>query len=176
MDIYAPIREQLANLVIIEYPVIHVFLPSHNLNFEVVKDIVPQPAPPKIEPVNESQPEPKGVFFKEEEFKDHDYTDPHVLDLMHKSSSKTESKDEGVIQKSPDSTNNIDELGVVDLLNFDFDPELIDVYSNLISDTNPDDFLDFDGLLCDDLPTREDMGECGVIKEELEEGEIPDSD
>ncbi|KAJ0951209.1 hypothetical protein HanPSC8_Chr02g0057281 [Helianthus annuus] len=134
-------------------------------------------------PVNDSQPDvdPKGVLFKEE-IKDHDSTEPLVLDLTDKSNSKTETKDErqnrdkrrraNVIDKSLDSTCNDNVLS--DLMNFDFEPELVDVYSSLISETNPDDFLDFDGL-CDDLPSKEDS-KLGDIEEELEEGEIADSD
>lgn len=168
LDILAPLREQLAKLVIIEYPVIHVFLPSHSVGFKVVKDITTRPKQPKTNPVNDSQPEPKGVYFKEEEIKDGDSSDPLVLDLLNNSNSKTDIQE----QESIDN-----ELGVDDLMNFDFDfdTELVDVYSNLISETNPDDFLDFDGL-CDDLPMKEENIECGVVQEELEEGEIADSD
>ncbi|KAI7752628.1 hypothetical protein M8C21_006405 [Ambrosia artemisiifolia] len=173
LDINAPIRKQLDNLVIIEYPVIHVFLPSHSPDVKVVKAIVSQPVQPKTDPVNDSQPDPKAVFFKEEEIKDHDSADPHVLDLADNSNSKTETKDEGFIHQSLDSTHNDNELS--DVVNFDFEPELIDVYSSLIAETNPDDFLDFDGL-CDDLPSKEEDSKLGVIEEELEEGEIADSD
>ena len=35
----APIKEQLANIVILEFPVVFVFLPSHTINFEVIKDV-----------------------------------------------------------------------------------------------------------------------------------------
>ncbi|KAM7472458.1 hypothetical protein LguiA_010641 [Lonicera macranthoides] len=45
---------------------------------------------------------------------------------------------------------------------FDFEQGLIDVYSDLISETNPDDFLDLEGV----FPEEVDL-------EELEEGEIP---
>ncbi|GJX11723.1 hypothetical protein Tco_0201582 [Tanacetum coccineum] len=166
LDIHAPLSEQLAKLVIIEYPVIHVFLPSHNVDFKVVKDIITRPKQPKTNPVNDSQPEPKGVYFKEEEIKDDDSSDPLVLDLMNKSNSKIDTQE----QQSIDN-----ELGVDDLMNFDFDTELVDVYSNLISETNPDDFLDFDGL-CDDLPMKEENIDCEAVQEELEEGEIADSD
>ncbi|KAJ0836831.1 putative Zinc finger, HIT-type [Helianthus annuus] len=122
-------------------------------------------------PVNDTQPDvdPKGVFFKEEEINDHDSTEPHVLDLTDKSNSKTETKDEGAL----DST--CDDNVLSDLMNFDFEPELVDVYSSLISETNPDDFLDFDGL-CDDLPSKEDSKLGDIEEEELEEGEIADSD
>ncbi|KAK9051604.1 hypothetical protein SSX86_028231 [Deinandra increscens subsp. villosa] len=172
LDINAPISRQLRNLVIVEYLVIHVFLPSHTPDVKVVKDTVKQQVQPKTDPVHDSQPSPEGVFFKEEEIKDPDSADPHVLDLSSKPNIKTETKDEEFMQKSLDSTYHDNDLA--DMMNFNFEPELIDVYSSLISETNPDDFLDFDGL-CDDLPSKEDM-KCGVIEEELEEGEIADSD
>ena len=41
LDVKAPIRQQLSNLVILEYAVIYVFLPSHNFDFEVVKEANP---------------------------------------------------------------------------------------------------------------------------------------
>ena len=37
LGIRAPIREQLANLVILEYSQIHVFLPSHSYDLDVIK-------------------------------------------------------------------------------------------------------------------------------------------
>ena len=47
LDIRAPIREQLANLVILEYPWIHVFLPSHSFDFDVIKGA--DPCQPEME-------------------------------------------------------------------------------------------------------------------------------
>lgn len=81
LDIDAPIREQLANLVIIEYPVIHVFLPSHHYDFEVIKAAIRQKLDPKKSIGNQEQ-SPKGVPFREEEIKDEYSPDPKVLDLM----------------------------------------------------------------------------------------------
>ncbi|KAM7473710.1 hypothetical protein LguiB_020953 [Lonicera macranthoides] len=81
LDINAPIREQLSNLVLLEYPVIHVFLPSHPINFQVIKDLVPPKCNFK-ESVPNSEPSPKGVTFREEEIDDDSSTDPQVLDLM----------------------------------------------------------------------------------------------
>ncbi|KAJ9680660.1 hypothetical protein PVL29_019855 [Vitis rotundifolia] len=39
-DIRAPIRQQLVNLVILEYPLIHVFLPSHSYDINVIKEAI----------------------------------------------------------------------------------------------------------------------------------------
>ena len=143
------------------------FLPSHKLNFEVFKGISPRPV--RTNPVNDSQPDPKGVCFKEEEIKDQDSTDSHVLDLMNESNSKMEREKEELIPTIVD-----DKVGGVDLMSFDFDPELMDVYSNLMSVTNPDDFLDLDSLLYNDVQGQGKEGKFGGVKDELEEGEIPD--
>lgn len=156
---------------------IHVLLPSHIPDFKVVKDFVPQRVQPKSDPVNESQPGPKGVFFKEEEIKDVDSSDPHVVDLMNQSNSKTATLVDDVKNDDKDKDKD-NKVGAVDLMSFDFDPELMDVYSHLISETNPDDFLDLDGLLYNEmqLQDKDKEGKFGGVKEELEEGEIPDSD
>lgn len=81
LDIDAPMREQLANLDIIEYPVIHVFLPSHHYDFEVTKSGIRRKLDPKKSIGNQEQ-SPKGVPFREEEIKDENSPDPQVLDLM----------------------------------------------------------------------------------------------
>ncbi|KAK1576583.1 hypothetical protein Q3G72_015096 [Acer saccharum] len=41
LDIKALIRQQLSNVVLLEYPIIYVFLPAHSFDFEVVKDSQP---------------------------------------------------------------------------------------------------------------------------------------
>ncbi|KAF8395903.1 hypothetical protein HHK36_019858 [Tetracentron sinense] len=83
LDIKAPIIQQLANIVMVEYPVIHVFLPSHSYDFDVVKDANPFPEKSELrEPVRTNHPSPKGAHFKEEEIEDDDISrDPQVLDL-----------------------------------------------------------------------------------------------
>lgn len=76
------IREQLANLVILEYPVIHVFLPSDKYDFEVIKVATPCNAKNKnSESVMVDEFCQTGIEFKEEAVKD-DSLDPLVSDLM----------------------------------------------------------------------------------------------
>ncbi|PIA58712.1 hypothetical protein AQUCO_00500567v1 [Aquilegia coerulea] len=79
LDIKAPISQQLANTIIVEYPVIHVFLPSASYDFEIIDDVTPLSQ--KSEPVNDNLPSPKGILYREEEVED-DNSDPHILDLM----------------------------------------------------------------------------------------------
>lgn len=77
------ICEQLANLVILEYPVIHVFLPSDKCDFEVIKVATP-PCNAKnknSESVTVDEFCQTGIEFKEEAVKD-DSLDPLVSDLM----------------------------------------------------------------------------------------------
>ena len=81
LDINAPIREQLANLVILEYPVIHVFLPSQSYDFEVIKDVIPRKAKVK-ESVSTDDVNQNGVTFKEEEIEEDGSWDTQVSVLM----------------------------------------------------------------------------------------------
>ncbi|MCD9642249.1 hypothetical protein HAX54_028940 [Datura stramonium] len=80
LNIKAPLREQLADKVILEYPVIYVFLPSHSYDFEVIKYSVP----PKVEPKEldcGDSPSSKGVMFREEDIEDGGSSDPYISDL-----------------------------------------------------------------------------------------------
>ncbi|XP_049389305.1 uncharacterized protein LOC125853621 [Solanum stenotomum] len=77
----APLREQLANKAILEYPVIYVFLPSHNYDFEVIKSPIPRKVEPKVLNCSDS-PSPKGVMFREEDIGDGGSLDPHISDLL----------------------------------------------------------------------------------------------
>lgn len=193
LDINAPIREQLSNLVLLEYPVIHVFLPSHPINFQVIKDLVP-PKRHFKESVPNSELSPKGITFREEEIDDDSSTDPQVLDLMKQVKpnqtlggpekefrpclTKADQDSEQVVKNDMcvhkgegdnlNSGSKTEEQGNLESMDFDFDCDfdfeqgLIDTYSDLISETNPDDFLDLEGV----FPEEVDL-------EELEEGEIP---
>ncbi|KAL6322817.1 hypothetical protein AAG906_020817 [Vitis piasezkii] len=64
LDIRAPIRQQLANLVTLEYPLIHVFLHSHSYDFNVIKD----------ESVTIDHPSSEGISFREKEIEEHGAT------------------------------------------------------------------------------------------------------
>ena len=72
MDIRAPIRQQLANLVILEYPLIHVFLPSHSYDFNVIKDVNPRCHQLELkESVAIDHPSSEGISFREEEIEEY---------------------------------------------------------------------------------------------------------
>lgn len=198
LDIKAPIRQQLSNVVILEYPVIHVFLPSPSYDFEIVKD---SPVPHKCllkDPVSNDRESPKGVPFREEEIEeDISASDPMVFDLMKNPNTNPVSQmpnENGISRKfsnnldtpllskvgadnSSESSLKTEEQGVFKDIDFDFDQGLIDVYSDIIAEINPDDFLDLDGIFAKEENVEEiealrnSRGDY-LAKEELEEGEI----
>ncbi|KAJ7982159.1 Box C/D snoRNA protein 1 [Quillaja saponaria] len=150
LNIKAPIRQQLANVVIVEFPVIHVFLPSQRINFEVIKDVNPivPGSPPKDCESNQSQ---EGVSFKEEEIEEENgSSDPQVFDHMkHVGSSSlnqmpSQSKScEKTLNDFADrplfagaggnlslSSLNSKELEFLENMEFEFDPSFMDAYSD----------------------------------------------
>jgi hypothetical protein len=199
LDVKAPIRQQLANLVILEYPVIYVFLPSHKVDFEVIKEANPVTHKTEFKDFG-SKLLPEGVPFKEEEIvEENSFSDPHVFDLMkHVNSSPMHrfpyrnKLSEKVMNKSSErplssrvATGNssrsgsTEERGVSEIMEFDFDQGLIDAYSDLIAKNNPDDFLDLEGVFSEEVIAEErrsflEMGGVFSAEEELEEGEIPE--
>ncbi|CAN1814549.1 Box C/D snoRNA protein 1 [Linum perenne] len=184
LDIKAPLREQIAHLSILEYPVIHVYLPSHSYDFEVVKDL--RPVAYRQEPkssIPNDQQIPKGVTFKEEEIDEEEEengcSDVQVYDLAKKPiRSPGHNK---APQKATDSSPA--EISVandaqdkrVDEMDFNFDPSLLDSYSDILDSIDTEDFLDFEGELTIEMDgDEEDVFRSNLSMEELEEGEIPD--
>lgn len=156
--------------MILEYPVIHVFLPSHTCDFEVINDMIPNNVELK-KTVDADYPSPKGVTLREEEFEDGGSPNPLISDLMNHSNqnmvAQTEFKESifspPLVVRGDEQDKSVltsggsvwkeeeyyigQDLGIPEGdMNFDFEQ-----YSDLIKGTNPDDFL---------------------MEEELEEGEI----
>ncbi|TYI02120.1 hypothetical protein ES332_A11G248800v1 [Gossypium tomentosum] len=199
LDIKAPFRKLLADMVVLEYPVIHVFLPSEHCDFEVIREnhLVTH-GPEGKDPSGADNEIPKGVTFKEEEIEDNGSSlEPQVFDLMkhvlsspmHQIPSQNKSEKafggNSVLSLSArDGAGNrvhcslqAKVSGLFDDMEFDFDQGLIDAYSDLIAEINPDDFLDLEGEA--KQPETEDRTDLsnsrGVFfAEELEEGEILD--
>ncbi|PRQ20640.1 putative Zinc finger, HIT-type [Rosa chinensis] len=164
LDLRVPIRQQLANLDILEYPVIYVFLPSHSIDFEVVKDVTRNVHKQELQNYGSNDPGAGGVPFREEEIEE-DNSCPKVLDLKGHETSvslphiSNNSRCEKGINNSSDrslsatlaaengshSSSKDKEQGLFEDMEFDFDQGLIDSYSDLIAEINPDDFLDLDG-------------------------------
>lgn len=194
----APIRQQLANVVILEFPVVFVFLPSHNIDFEVIEDVNPG-IHKSLEKDTECDLSPKGVSFREEVIEDDDNNseNPKVFDLMKQVESSSshqvltentnsekapnDSLDEPVFEEdilgnlSP-SFPKSEELTFSGDMTFDFDQGFTDdVIADLMAHLNPDDFLDF----ASDFPKKaeNEIPESvfgAPVPEELEEGEIPE--
>ncbi|XP_039056406.1 uncharacterized protein LOC120199379 [Hibiscus syriacus] len=83
-DINAPTRQQLDNTVVIEYPVIHVFLPMEHYDFEVIRENLPvtHRTEGKDSSIADNEIQ-KGVTFREEEIKENGSSlETWVLDLM----------------------------------------------------------------------------------------------
>lgn len=169
LDIEAPIREELGDLVIVEYPVIHVFLPSHRCDFEVIK----APSRPKIdlnEPITDVEDCSNGVSFRVEEIQEDDHLEAQVLDLMkHAEPDKAfqnicKSKDTEKDTLDSTSAARITEVPVVknilcvdmaedkklllsdqsgEDMTFDFEQELLNSCSDVQSKTNLDDVFEF---------------------------------
>ena len=169
MDIRAPIREQLANLVILEYPQIHVFLPSHSYDFDVIKIASPHHHQPELkESATIDHPSPKGISFREEDIEEHGSSlDSQVLDLMQHVKPTQANKPQSSPLKNEPGEN----------MDFDFEQGLLDIYSDIIAQINPDDFLDWEGDFSKEVKSEEriDCSDFGGVfpEEELEEGEIP---
>ncbi|KAG6671600.1 box C/D snoRNA protein 1 [Carya illinoinensis] len=198
LDVRASIKQQFSSLVILEYPVIYVSLPSHSSDFDVVKDTNPVTEKPELKD-SESNPSPVGAPFKEEEIEDdNNSSDPRVFELMkHVSSSPMPRsphynlRTEKEVDNSSEcplfsrvatsnwshSTSNSNEAGVSQMMDFDFDQGLIDSYSELIAQINPDDFLDLEFEFAEELDAegRRELSDLRAYlsaDEELEEGEI----
>lgn len=249
LDIKAPIGRQLADVVILEYPVIIVFLPLHSYDFEVDRSMISLSTKEERPDSFDSNLSPKGNLFLEEEIEEGEmFSDTLVTDLRghvnsltgasigsqqdwplgektgrvsdmdmskksfnspksnssqeHQSLILTEAKrnrhsacvlqdqdmklsgtvvgvtapfasqrpEASLVEKTEMyASNSVNSWEPAAELNFDFERELRDAYSDLMGEINPDDFLCFDGeyKVADNL--EEFLGE-----EDLEEGEIPD--
>lgn len=169
----APLREQFADLNILEYPVIYVFLPSHDINFEVVQD-----ANAFVHRVpSGSNQIPHGVQFREEEINEAASAspDPQVLECgKHVNSSPKPGFDP---HHRPENTENT-ELAEFENMEFGFDQGLIDAYIELVSQMNPDELSDLGNGFLEEMhgAGKTDMSDLtGIFSaddEDLEEGEI----
>lgn len=179
-----------------EYPVIYVAGPSQIFDFEVIKDVNPSKHKPELKgSESKGHISPAGIHFKEEEIEDNGSLDPQVFDLTKHENSYSlhqfshESRSE-MVNKSSDrdlasvmgtssalrSISKTKKQDIFDDLDFEFDQGLIDAYSDLIAEINPDDFLDFEGEFSkvEVVGERNYPGNEGFFLQEddLEEGEI----
>lgn len=179
---------------------VYVFLPSHRCDFEIVKDAQSVTHRPVLQDsISDNYENPRGVSFVEEEIEDGNGSSvPRIVDLLkHENSSsvsqlpirnRISEKTSNDLEKPSSvrtmagkdlhSGSKTEELLDFEDMEFDFDQDLMDTYSDLIGEINPDDFLDLDCMLAKD----EGMQEKGELTtsvdylkgDELEEGEIAD--
>ncbi|KFK42842.1 hypothetical protein AALP_AA1G046100 [Arabis alpina] len=160
LDIRAPLRQQLAKVVVLEYPVIYVYLPSQSVDFEVIRDFNHIKTGPDTNGSN-------GIPFREEELEDD--SESKVIDLRGYNSCQRvlegSKVDGGVTDNSHPQVDPTELWGGMEL---EFDDELIDTFTDLVADMDPSEFEfesdpDFD---LQNLATNFD------IDDGLEEGEI----
>ncbi|GKV30963.1 hypothetical protein SLEP1_g39717 [Rubroshorea leprosula] len=195
----APIRKQLANIVIVEYPVIHVFLPSHSFDFEVevVREDRSVNRPELKDSGSNDNGSPKGVTFREEEIKEDNNSDPQVFDILKHVNSSPKHQIHGQNRFEKSSNNSAKALlgstgagkslqssshakESIDLedMKIDFDQGLLDIFSDIMAEINDDDFLPLRAEFGKEPETQEkgnlpnSKEDC--FPEELEEGEIAD--
>ncbi|CAN4080484.1 unnamed protein product [Withania somnifera] len=156
LNIHAPLREQLANKVILEYPVIYVFLPSHSYDFEVIKYSVPQKVEAKELDCGDS-PISKGVMFREEDIGDDESSDPHISDLLNYAR----------LNLAPQTSNKSDTLSVVEGTRSLFDGHASEGEQDIVGDTCITKEKDLSGEMDWSL-----LGDILPMEDELEEGEI----
>ncbi|KAI4367055.1 hypothetical protein MLD38_022836 [Melastoma candidum] len=181
LDLNASLRRQLANLVILEYPVIHVFLPTHSCPFEIIKDgALPSPKPVVKAEVDVDPSSAKGVWFKEEEInedcnlesQDHGprqnvnslNTEPFPPHLTAGSGvSNVMSNGHSKLERNEEKEQSLDR-------------EMIKPSSDLSSEINPDDYLNWDCLDAWQDEVEEVSGVCHLLpgEDDLEDGEIPE--
>ncbi|PNY00443.1 box C/D snoRNA protein 1 [Trifolium pratense] len=197
LDMKAPIKQQLENVVILEYPVVFVFLPSHSIDFEVIKAV--NPSIPKSPP-NDSEiiPIPEGLLFREEVIEDDNNSDdPKVFDLMkqvesssaHQVLTENNNSDEvlndsldisvfeGDVEGNLSPSSLLDrELNLFEDGTLAFDQDFMDdTFADLMRHLSSEEFLDFDSVFANN--DENDIGLLAPIEEfpvpeELEEGEI----
>ncbi|XP_010457561.1 PREDICTED: box C/D snoRNA protein 1 [Camelina sativa] len=176
LNIKAPLRQQLAKLVILEYPVIHVYLPSQSYDFEVIKDFYhANTTPNDNDSLYDGHGSTNGITSRVEEIEEDDIDsfEPKVLDLMKQMNYNPcqRASEEGGV-----SDNLHPQVDPLEDGDFEFDQELIDTYSDLFAEMNPGDYFNFE---CEFAKGLDSDDNCDLLNlatdfniDGLEEGEI----
>lgn len=160
LDIIAPISKQLSDVVILEYPVIFVCLPSHSFHFEVENDTKSAYKKQAIVTTSTLTPSPKAIILPKKEVEESVFcTDQSALLQFNTQvllDYNTRISNEVGECSKPNSENSVNEEKPFGDVNFDFLHELSDVYSELLGGMNPDEFLRLNDSY-DDLNTLENI-------------------
>ncbi|XP_020870548.1 box C/D snoRNA protein 1 isoform X2 [Arabidopsis lyrata subsp. lyrata] len=152
LDIKAPLRQQLAKVAILEYPVIHVYLPSQSYDFEVINHVNTTPNP--NDSLFDGYGCTNGTTFREEEIEEDDINsfEPKVLELVKQMNYNPclrvseESKAEGVGTNKSNPLVDPREQEDAGNMELEFEEGLIDTYSDLFAEMSPDTDFIADGL------------------------------
>jgi len=196
IDIKLPIRKQLADIFILEFPVVFVFLPTHRINFEVITDVNTRKHKSPQKDSEENQI-PQGLSFREEVIEDdNNSVDPQVFDIVKQAEpslshevmtqnmssdiAPNDSSGKSLIEGDTggDLSHSLTEtksLNLSDDMVFDFDQDLMDFYTDILDQTDPKDLFDFDSEFAEKTENKIDIigaSELFPLPNELEEGEI----
>ncbi|KAJ0973275.1 hypothetical protein J5N97_021234 [Dioscorea zingiberensis] len=193
LSVKAPLGQQMANIVLIEHPVIYVYLPSDNYDFDIDKDAELLSISKTDDPQGSSNdiPDPKGLFFKEEQIEECELSShTKITDLMdparstpsgkfhHKNNAMITERTSCALMSRPDAIDlkSVSSVGhqpsvikdrTMDsnsgAVKFDFEQELNDAYSDLVGEINPDDFLCLDGVYSDDCELEDEKGNLLIL-------------
>ncbi|CAE5956562.1 unnamed protein product [Arabidopsis arenosa] len=184
LDIKAPLRQQLAKVAILEYPVIHVYLPSQSYDFEVINHVNTTPNP--NDSLYDGHGCTNGITFREEEIEEDDINsfEPKVLELVKQMNYNPclrvseESKAEGVGTNKSNPLVDPREQEDAGNMELEFEEGLIDTYSDLFAEMSPGDYFNFEcefakGLDSDDNCSLQNLDTDFIADGlDLEEGEI----
>ncbi|KAL1356129.1 hypothetical protein HN51_008112 [Arachis hypogaea] len=158
LDMKAPIGQQFADIIILEYPIVYVFSPYQVSNFEVNKNVNHN---------NESNQSQEDVPFREE-----------VVEYQNNNTAyekaSNESSDKPILEEETLTKHSHPENKEAKLskdIAFDSDQDLMDFYDALMAQMNPDDLLGLDKFAKNTANYTDLIGSCGLFPE-LEEGEL----
>ncbi|KAF3337290.1 putative box C/D snoRNA protein [Carex littledalei] len=190
LDIKLPMCSQLRNVLILEHPVMHVYLPTETPDFNIEKRVMPKNTKGRdVCSSNQDsnllsgEPAAKCSIYKEEEIEEGE-TEPEtqVVDLSeHVAQDSKFGRGAGMrkcstvaspAKKASQSRNSTEGMIQGEAQGLDFDQEVERAYSDLIGGIDPDDFLCFDddGFINSVHNCENKALGSG---EEVEEGEIP---
>ncbi|XP_039133828.1 putative box C/D snoRNA protein SPCC613.07 isoform X2 [Dioscorea cayenensis subsp. rotundata] len=95
LSVKAPFGQQMANIVLVEHPIIHVYLPSHNYDFDIDNDLELLSHSKTDDPPGSSDgiPNSKSLYFREEQIEEGELSSfTKVTDLMDHSRSRQSDK------------------------------------------------------------------------------------
>lgn len=177
LDIKAPLRHQLAKVVVLEYPVIHVYLPSQSYDFEVFRgDNHRKTTPNPNGSLYDGHGIANGIAFPEDELEEDDSFEPKVIDLLKQMNyNPCQRVSEGSKVEGGVTDNSHHQVGPTEQwdaghMELEFEQELVDSFSDLVAEMNPDDF-DF-GCDSDDNFNLQNLATTDFNIDGLEEGEI----